>query len=91
MIPKRSPDPERQQRIVDFQRQKAISGNPTSQYDLGMRYLKGDGVEQDREQALRWLKMANQGGNNRAAKQLEMIAREPAPQKTADKKPEPSK
>ncbi len=91
VIPQRTADPEREQRIVDFQRQKAISGNPTSQYDLGMRYLKGDGVEQDREQALRWLKMSNQGGNSRAAKQLELIAREPAPKKVAAPKPAPPK
>ncbi|GEM_PF-2250114 len=84
VIPPRAPDPDREQRIVDFQLQKAISGNPTSQYDIGIRYLKGDGLDQDRAQALNWLKMADQGGNSRAKKQLELIAQEPVADKKAD-------
>ena len=66
-------DPERVQRVVNFQRQNAVSGNPLSQYDLGMRYLKGDGVEQDDKQALEWLKLAAQNGNGRAKKELSAL------------------
>ncbi len=66
----RREDPEREQRIINFQRQNAISGNPSSQYDLGMRYVKGDGVEQDDKQALEWLKLSAKSGNGRAKKEL---------------------
>lgn len=66
----RREDPEREQRIISFQRQNAISGNPSSQYDLGMRYVKGDGVEQDDKQALEWLKLSAKRGNSRAKKEL---------------------
>ena len=68
--PAKKDDPERLQRVVNFQRQNAASGNPSSQYDLGMRYLKGDGVEQDTKQAHDWLKLAAQNGNSRAKKEL---------------------
>lgn len=66
----RREDPEREQRIINFQKQNAISGNPSSQYDLGMRYVKGDGVEQDDKQALQWLKLAADSGHGRARKEL---------------------
>jgi hypothetical protein len=66
----RREDPEREQRIINFQKQNAISGNPSSQYDLGMRYVKGDGVEQDDKQALEWLKLSAKSGNGRAKKEL---------------------
>jgi hypothetical protein len=66
----RREDPEREQRIINFQRQNAISGNPSSQYDLGMRYVKGDGVEQDDKQALEWLKLSAKSGHGRAKKEL---------------------
>ncbi len=68
--PARKSDPEREQRIINFQRQNAVSGNPSSQYDLGMRYVKGDGVEKDDKQAMEWLKLAAQNGNSRAQKEL---------------------
>ncbi len=68
--PARKPDPEREQRVINFQRQNAVSGNPSSQYDLGMRYVKGDGVEKDDKQAMEWLKLAAQNGNSRAQKEL---------------------
>lgn len=68
--PVRQPDPERDQRILAFQKQNAASGNPTAQYDLAMRYLRGNGVEQDDAQAMEWLKLASQNGNSRAKKEL---------------------
>lgn len=39
-----------------------------------MRYLKGDGLEKDNEQAMTWLNMAAKGGNTRAKKQLDTLA-----------------
>jgi hypothetical protein len=71
--PVRQEDPEREQRIINFQRQNAISGNPSAQCDLGMRYVKGDGVEQDDQLAAKWLKLAAENNNSRAKKQLEAL------------------
>lgn len=82
--PRRAPDPGREERIINFQRQKAISGNPGSQYDLGMRYLKGNGVEQDRKQAMTWLKLSANGGYSRAKKQVNLLTNQaPAPKPLA--------
>lgn len=95
--PVRRVDPERDQRILNFQRQNAASGNPSAQYDLGMRYLRGNGVEQDDAQAMEWLKLASQNGDGRAKKELAELQTkasatdapakvEPAPTKAADVK-----
>lgn len=64
------PKPEVVDRILDFQRKGAMAGRPTAQYDLGMRYLRGDGVEQDNGQALHWLNLAAESGNSRARNEL---------------------
>ena len=40
----------------------AKNGNPIAQFDLGLMYAQGSGVEQDNKKALGWyLKAANQG------------------------------
>jgi len=88
----RPADPERTQRIVNFQKQNAASGNVTAQYDLGMRYLRGDGVEQDDSQALDWLKLAAQNGHSRAQKELDALQARmsAAPAKDAAAAPAPA-
>lgn len=49
-------------KVVEFQKRRAEEGSDESQYLLGMRYLIGSGVEQDRVEAKKWLqKSANQG------------------------------
>jgi len=65
--------PEVEDSLLKFQRQKAMSGMPISQYDWGMRYLRGDGVEQDEEQARNWLKMAANQGESRAKMELDRL------------------
>lgn len=40
--------------------------DPRAAYDLGMRYLRGDGVRRDGHQALRWLREAGDRGDLRA-------------------------
>lgn len=76
-VPKQA-DPDQEERIINFQRQNAISGNPSAQYDLGMRYLKGDGVEQDDAQALNWLSLSAKNGNSRAKKQVDDLQKKVA-------------
>lgn len=42
---------------------QAEQGDAAAQFDLGNRYLKGNGVEQDNFEALRWFKLAADAGN----------------------------
>jgi TPR repeat protein len=57
-------------RVVTFQQQRAREGSVSAQYELGRRYLKGDGVAQDRAAARKWLTEAANGGSTEARKQL---------------------
>ena len=57
-------------KTVEYQKQRAEEGSATSQYDLGMRYLKGDGVEKDLELARKWLTKSAEGGNSQAKEKL---------------------
>ncbi|WP_235844704.1 tetratricopeptide repeat protein [Cupriavidus agavae] len=45
--------------------QKA-EGNPNAAYDLGLRLLRGDGVERNTYQALEWLRKAGDNGHMQA-------------------------
>jgi hypothetical protein len=49
---------------------RAEKGSPSAQYDLGMRYLKGDGVQQDEEIGRSWLEKAARQGDNLAYEKL---------------------
>ena len=42
---------------------RAEAGDAEQQYRLGMRYLKGDGVEKDEAEAARWFEIAANGGH----------------------------
>src|SRR5919108_4384538 len=45
------------------QQKRAEEGYPTDQYNLGIRYLKGDGVEKDEQLALGWIRAATTNAN----------------------------
>jgi TPR repeat protein len=48
---------------------EAVTGNADAQYELGMRYWKGEklvGGEQNESEAMRWIEMAANTGNKRA-------------------------
>ena len=60
-------------KTIEFQKKKAEEGAPTAQYDLGMRYLDGDGLEKNLDLAKKWLNAAATNGNNQAAKKLESL------------------
>ena len=57
-------------KTIEYQKQRAEEGSATSQYDLGMRYLKGDGLEKDLKLARTWLSKSAEGGNNQAKEKL---------------------
>lgn len=51
----------------------AKAGAAEAQYEVGIMYLKGQGVAQDRRQALEWLQAASEGGYQRASSKLDRI------------------
>jgi TPR repeat protein len=51
---------------LKFQQQQADDGKATYQYQMGMRFLHGDGVTQDRTKALDYLSKAAAQGNEDA-------------------------
>lgn len=63
--------------LLEYQKKKAAEGSPNAQYSLGVRYLAGDGVEKNKETAVKWLEKASKQGNNQATKKLEELKAEP--------------
>ena len=65
-----------------FQRQRAEAGAAHAQFDLGVRYLTGDGVKKDLETARKWLTAAAANGNAQATRKLQQLktpTEQPAP------------
>ena len=60
-------------KTIEFQTKRADEGFATAQYDLGLRYLTGDGVRRNRDAALLWLRKAADQGHTQAAKKLEEL------------------
>jgi TPR repeat protein len=61
------------QRIIVFQKERAAAGKASFQYDLGVRYLEADGVEQDLEAARKWLSAAANQGHDQARQKLRQL------------------
>jgi TPR repeat protein len=49
---------------------RQAESNPRAAYDLGLRYYRGDGVEQNSYQAIVWMRKAAERGNLNAQKAL---------------------
>lgn len=64
---------ETRRRVVEFQTKRAEGGSAQAQYDIGLRYLTGDGVERDETKAREWLQKSADGGNNQAKRKLETL------------------
>jgi len=58
-----------------FQKQRAQAGAAHAQYDLGVRYQKGDGVDKDLKLARKWLAAAAKNGHSLASKKLAELER----------------
>ncbi len=52
----------------------ATEGNPEAQYQLGIMYAKGDGVNKDRDRANKWLRKAANQGHAKAQRALEIVS-----------------
>jgi TPR repeat protein len=64
---------EEAKRAVAFERQRAEQGKASFQYDLGKRYLTGDGVEKDLEAARKWFSLAASQSYPGAKQKLEEV------------------
>lgn len=56
--------------LLSYQRSEAEKGNPQAQFALGIRYLTGNGVEQNQSLAQQWLEKASAQGNLKARSKL---------------------
>ncbi|MEO7299845.1 MAG: hypothetical protein ABI042_14860 [Verrucomicrobiota bacterium] len=65
-------------KTIEFQKKKAEEGAPSAQYDLGMRYLNGNGLGKDLDLAKKWLTAASTNGNAQALKKLEELKKREA-------------
>ena len=50
--------------------ENAKAGEVEAQYEVGIMYLKGQGVDEDRKKAIQWLNSASDAGNEQAAAKL---------------------
>jgi hypothetical protein len=66
-------------KTVEFQKKRAEEGSESAQYELGVRYLKGEGVEKDEATGRKWLTMSAQNGYAPATRKLEDLNKPPAP------------
>ena len=62
------------ERRFEVEMQDAEKGDATAQYMLGRRYLYGDGISKDEQQARRWLNAAAAQGNPDAQAKLQLLA-----------------
>lgn len=59
--------------MLERQTERAKLGDARALYDIGLRYLKGDGVEADREKALEHLRQSAKGGESLARRKLILL------------------
>ena len=57
-------DPEAERRLQALT--ALAENNPKAAYDLGLRLLRGDGVERNSYQAMEWMRKAGDGGHTEA-------------------------
>jgi hypothetical protein len=72
-VPARPPSlskDEVERKRLEFQFDRAEKGSASAQYDLGVRFLKGDGVEQNEELGRSWLEKAAKQGDDAAFQKL---------------------
>jgi TPR repeat protein len=64
---------EKDKKTVEFLQKRAEQGSPSAQYDLGVRYLYGDGVDQDYAQGKKLLEDSAKNGNKQAVAKLQEL------------------
>ncbi len=64
---------ETERKVLEFQKQQAEKGSGYAQYEMGLRYLEGRGVEQDAIKGREWLEKAAQNGSSEAKRKLQAL------------------
>ena len=60
-------------KTIEFQKKRALEGSPSAQYELGLRYLAGDGVEKDEATGLKLLEESAKQDYTLAKRKLEEL------------------
>lgn len=58
---------------VEFLKKRVAQGSISAAYKLGIRYLEGDGVETNKTEAIRLLKLAAAEGDKKAVEKLKEV------------------
>lgn len=64
---------EQEAKLIAFQKKNAADGLPSAQFDLGMRFLAGNGLEKNQATARKWLEAAARQGHTQAIRKLEEL------------------
>lgn len=62
-------------RTIEFQKKRAEQGSAVAQFDLGKRYLAGDGLEQNLREARKWFEAAAKQGHAGAPARLDEVGK----------------
>jgi len=60
-------------KTIEFQKKRAAEGSPSAQYELGLRYLKGDGVDKDEVAGMKLLEDSAKQDYTLAKKKIEEL------------------
>lgn len=74
-------------KTVEFQKKRASEGSESAQYELGLRYLKGDGVDKDPAEGRKWLALSAKNGYIPATKKLTELDKAPTVPDSDEPKP----
>jgi TPR repeat protein len=58
---------------IEFQKKRAAEGSPSAQYELGLRYLNGDGVEKDEAGGMKLLEASAKQDYTLAKRKLDEL------------------
>jgi len=62
-------------KTIEFQKKRAAEGSPSAQYELGLRYLNGDGLEKNEAEGRKWIEQSAKNDHTQAKKKLEELDR----------------
>lgn len=62
-------------KTIEFQKKRAAEGSPSAQYELGLRYLHGDGLEKNEAEGHKWIEQSAKNDYTQAKKKLEELDR----------------
>ena len=60
-------------KTIEFQKKRAAEGSPSAQYELGVRYLTGDGLEKDEAEGIKLLEESAKQDYTLAKKKLDEL------------------